>query len=218
MNYKEKLEVLKNALLYPVTSEIHSKGRSDEEVVTAIAKGGAKIVQLRDKLSNKKRFYEKALRIREITAKYNILLIINDHIDIALSVDADGVHLGQEDLPVSAAKKIAPNLIVGVSTHNKEEIIKAQEDGADYINIGPIFETKTREGHTHFLGINGLKELKGYAKIPFSIMGGIKERHIPELVTSGARLIAMVTEITEAEDISEKVKSLLEKIKNCLKD
>lgn len=214
MNKREKIEVFKNSLIYPVTSEVHSRGRTDEEVVKAIALGGAKIVQFRDKFSNKKRFYEKAERIREITHEFGMLLIINDYLDIALAVGADGVHLGQDDLPISAAKKIAPELIIGASTHNKEELIRAQEEGADYINIGPIFETKTREGHTRFLGIDGFLELKEYAKVPFSVMGGIKSSHIPKLVEAGARIIAMVTEITESEDITKKVRELIENMKS----
>ncbi|MCX7959412.1 MAG: thiamine phosphate synthase, partial [Deltaproteobacteria bacterium] len=106
--------------------------------------------------------------------------------------------------------------IIGVSTHNSEEIIKAQEEGADYINIGPIFETKTREGHTNFLGVDGLKNLKDYAKVPFSVMGGIKERHIPEILAAGGRIIAMVTEITQTENISEKVSKILQKMRECI--
>ncbi|MCX7942961.1 MAG: thiamine phosphate synthase [Deltaproteobacteria bacterium] len=218
MDKEEKIEVFKNSLLYPVTSEVHSRGRTDEEVVTAIAAGGAKIVQFRDKFSNKRRFYEKAKRIREITRNHNMLLIINDYVDVALAVEADGVHLGQEDLPLESAKKIAPNLIIGISTHNKDEILSAQAGGADYINIGPIFETKTREGHTQFLGVNGFIELKRYVQIPFSVMGGIKEKHLSELVSVGARVIAMVTEITEAECISEKVRGILHKIRECMQN
>jgi thiamine-phosphate pyrophosphorylase len=217
MNKEEKLRIFTNALLYPVTSEVHSKGRSDIEVLYAIARGGAKVVQLRDKFSSKRVFYEKALRFREITNEYGMLLIINDYVDIALSVNADGVHLGQDDLPLTAARRIAPDLLIGVSTHNKEEILRAQEEGADYINIGPIFDTKTREGHLNFLGIEGLKELSKYARIPFSVMGGIKMRHIPQLIQAGARLIAMVTEITEAEDITGRVRELIGIIKSNLR-
>ena len=214
MNKREKIEIFSNSLLYPVTSEEHSKGRTDEAVVRAIASGGAKVLQFRDKLSNKRRFFEKAKRIREITDEFGILLIINDHLDVALAVGADGVHLGLEDLPISVARRLAPELIIGASTHNREEIIRAQEEGADYINIGPIFETNTHKGHTHFLGLNGLIELKKYAKVPFSVMGGIKYTHIPELVKAGARIIAMVTEITESDDISNKVRELINIIKN----
>lgn len=213
MTKEEKMEIFRNSLLYPVTSEIHSKGRSDEEVVTAICEGGAQVVQFRDKISNKRRFYEKAKRIREITRRYNTLLIINDYIDVAMAVEADGVHLGQDDFPISEALRLAPHLIIGASTHNRDEIIRAQMEGADYINIGPIFETKTREGHSTFLGIEGFNELKNYAKVPFSVMGGIKSRHIPDLIRNGARIIAMVTEITEADDIRERVMSLRRLIK-----
>ncbi len=216
MTKDEKIEIFENALLYPVTGENLSKGRKDEEVLRSVAEGGARIIQFRDKFSDKRRFYEKAMRFRDITRYYKMLLIINDYVDIALAVEADGVHLGQEDMPLPAARKIAPNLIIGISTHNKEEIIRAQDKRADYINIGPIFETKTREGHTHFLGIDGLKELKRYVDIPFSVMGGIKTEHIPELVKAGARIIAMVSEITMADDITAKVQDLLRIIKTNL--
>lgn len=215
MDKIEKLEIFKSCGLYVVTSEIHSKGRRDEDVLIDVAEGGCKIVQLRDKLSDKRRLYEKALRFKEITAHYKMLLIINDHLDIALAVEADGVHLGQEDLPVKAARKIAPELLIGVSTHNKDEIISAQVDGADYINIGPIFRTQTREGHTEFLGLEGLIELKRYAKIPFSVMGGIKTNNIPAIVGAGAEVIAMITEVTEAEDITTRVREILSLINNC---
>ncbi len=213
MNKDEKMELFKNAALYPVTSEVHSKGRRDEDILLSIAEAGARVIQLRDKFANKKRFYEKAIYFREITRKYDMLLIINDHLDIALAVDADGVHLGQEDLPIKVARRLAPDLIIGASTHNKEEIVSAQNDGADYINIGPIFTTQTREGHNTFLGIEGLLELKDYAKVPFSVMGGIKAHHIPDLIRAGARIIAMVTEITESDDVSLKTREMLNKIK-----
>ncbi len=217
MNRSEKMNIFRNALLYPVTGENLSKGRKDEEVLRYVAEGGAKIIQLRDKLSDKRRFYEKARSFREVTNEYGMLLIINDYVDIALAADADGVHLGQEDMPLEAARKIAPDLIIGVSTHNQEEILRAKEEGADYINIGPVFETKTREGHTHFLGIEGLIELKKYIRLPFSVMGGIKKRHIPSLVAAGAHVIAMVSEITGADDIRERVIELMETIRDNLK-
>lgn len=215
MDRAEKIEILKDCGLYVVTSEIHSKGRSDEDILISVAEGGSKVIQLRDKLSSKRRFYEKALRFREISASYRMLLIINDHLDIAIAVGADGVHLGQDDLPAKAARRISPDLIIGVSTHNKEEVISAHEDGADYINIGPIFRTHTREGHTKFLGIEGLIELKRYARIPFSVMGGIKRHHIPELIKAGAEIIAMVTEITEADDVTTRTREILSLVNEC---
>ena len=102
-----------------------------------------------------------------------MLLIINDHVDIALAVDADGVHLGQEDLPLAAARRIAPELLIGISTHSREEALKAQGEGADYVNIGPIFPTRTKEGVTRFLGPEAIPGIAAGLEIPFTVMGGI---------------------------------------------
>ena len=198
--------------VYPVTCERLSRGRSNLEVLQAVIQGGSKIIQLREKHYSKRDLYNLALKFREITTRAGILLIINDHVDIALAVDADGVHLGREDLPVQAARKLAPELLIGASTHSLEQALQAEEDGADYINIGPIFSTKTKEGVESVLGPEAIATISPQITVPFTVMGGIKEENIEEVLAKGARRVAMVSAITEAADIAAKVKFLKEKI------
>ena len=175
--------------------------------------GGARIIQLREKDYPKKDFYHLALKFKEITTRAGVLLIINDHVDIALGVEADGVHLGQEDLPVQVARKLAPELLIGASTHSLQQALQAEKDGADYINIGPIFSTETKEGAKSVLGPEAIATIRPHLKVPFTVMGGISEANIDQVLAQGARRVAMVTAITKAADIAAKVKSLKEKIR-----
>ena len=156
--------------------------------------------------------YHLALKFREMTTKDGVLLIINDHVDVALSVEADGVHLGQEDLPLTVARLLAPELLIGASTHSLEQALQAEKYGADYINIGPIFSTKTKEGVGRSLGPKAITEISTQIKVPFTVMGGINEENIDQVLAEGARKVAMVTGITKAADIAVKVSSLKEKI------
>ena len=199
--------------IYPVTCERLSAGRSNVEVLHAVIKGSAKIIQLREKEYSGKDFYHQALRFREITRNAGILLIINDHLDIAMAVAADGVHLGQDDLPIAAARKLAPDLLIGVSTHSLEEALQAESDGADYVNIGPIFLTKTKEGVEHYLGPDAIGAIGPKIRGPFTVMGGINESNLDQVLFNGARHVAVVTAITQAPDISEAVRSLGQRIR-----
>lgn len=205
MNLLERMELFSQVDLYPVISSEYTNGRPVLEVLKSIADGGARIVQLREKNIDKCDFYKLAEQYRLITSEYNMLLIINDHLDVALAVDADGVHLGQEDLPLTAARRIAPELILGSSTHNIPEVLEAQELGASYINIGPINSTNTKLLTYQSLGIDGLKEVAAVSTVPFTVMGGIKAGDIQPLVQAGAKKIAMVTEVTMADDITQRV-------------
>ena len=204
----EKRAAFESADIYPVISSEFCLGRSVEEIFRAVAEGGAKVVQLREKHLGKKALYELAVRCRMIANEYGILLIIDDHADVAVAANADGVHLGQEDLPIAAARSLSESLWIGNSTHNLEEALRAQREGADCINIGPIYPTQTKEVGCEPLGLEAMKAILPYVNVPFSVMGGIKARHIPELVKAGVRHIAMVTEITQAKDVASKVKSL----------
>jgi thiamine-phosphate pyrophosphorylase len=199
--------------IYPVTCESLSAGRSNLEVLEAVIRGGAKIIQLREKEYSKRNLYRLALKFREITSKTEVLLIINDHLDIALAVEADGVHLGQDDLPLGAARKLAPEMLIGISSHTLEEALQAEQDGADYINIGPIFPTKTKKGVEFFLGPDAITDIIRRVKLPFTVMGGIKESNMDQVLAQGAKRVAIVTAITQAHDIAETVRSLKEKIR-----
>lgn len=214
LNLDERITAFSQCDIYPVISSEFCNGRHPLDVLRGIASGGAKVVQLREKNLSKNEVYELAVKYRKITFEHRVLLIINDYTDVALAINADGVHLGQEDLPLTAAKRIAPQLLFGVSTHNQQEATDAIRDGAGYINIGPIFPTKTKKVGYPPVGIEMLKEIASGLSIPFSVMGGIKTRHIPELLAAGARHIAMVTEITQAGDVMKKTAELCSLFKN----
>ncbi len=212
--HDERMNRFKKAGLYFVTSQAMSSGRTTLEIVSAALRGGVKLIQLREKEMPAGELFSLAEEIRKITEEAGALLIINDRLDIAMGVGADGVHLGQDDFPVSAARKLAPDMIIGVSTHNVEEAKQAEQAGASYVNIGPIFVTGTKNWQGEYLGIKGIKEISEVLdNIPFTIMGGIKQKHIPELLQVGAETIALVTAITAAEDPEVATKMLLRKIK-----
>lgn len=209
-----RINAFKQVDIYPVTCERLSSGRSNLEVLKAVIQGGARIIQLREKEYSGKKIYDLALKFREITTKAGVLLIINDHVEIAMAVEADGVHLGQDDFPLYAARKIAPELLIGASTHSLPEAIRAQKEGADYINIGPIFPTVTKEGIERFLGPEAIAAISPRIDVPFTVMGGISASNVDQVLTNGARRVAMVTAITQAPDITAKTRSLKEKIQS----
>ena len=205
---QERLERFAQVDLYPVTCETLSAGRSDLEVLEGIIAGGARIVQLRDKEAQKGVLYRKALTFRQLTSAHNVLLIINDHADIALAVEADGVHLGQADLPLPAARNLLPNKIIGISTHSLEQALEAEQGGADYVNIGPIFPTGTKPGASQFLGPQAISDIGPHLSIPFTVMGGINRANLAEVMAAGTRQVAVVTAITQAQDIAGAVREL----------
>ncbi len=191
--------------IYPVITGEFCNGRDPLQVLDQVLAGGARVVQLREKKLDTLQFYQRAKAFRDATRSVGALLIINDRVDIALAVEADGVHLGQSDLPLTAARKFAPHLIIGVSTHSPEEALHAQTLGADYINIGPIFPTKTKPGVHPPVGIRMIQNIAPLLNIPFSVMGGINAENIHAVISAGARHIAMVTAITQADDIRKTV-------------
>jgi thiamine-phosphate pyrophosphorylase len=184
--------------VYPVTGQLQSAGRSTLEIVDAIAAAGCKIFQLREKNLSKRSYHELAAEIRK--RHPGLLMIVNDHLDVAMAVGADGAHLGTDDLPIHAARKIAPDILLGASTHSLEEALAAQEQGADYVNIGPIFPTQTKQGIRCFLGPEKIADIAPHLQIPFSVMGGIKLDNLDQVLCAGARRIAVVSAITAAKD------------------
>ncbi len=198
--------------IYPVTCEKLSAGRTNLDVLRAVIDGGASIVQLREKECSTRALYQTAERFRVETARAGVLLIINDRIDVALAVGADGVHLGQDDLPIPAARRLAPHLLIGASTHSREEAMRAEREGADYVNIGPIFPTRTKEGIVDFLGPEAIGSIRSAITIPFTVMGGITASNLDLVLQQGARRIAMVTAITLAADMAATVRTLRERI------
>jgi thiamine-phosphate pyrophosphorylase len=214
MNREMRKEKFLQVDLYPVTCERLSAGRSNLDLLEAAIRGGAKIIQLREKELPDRDLYGMALAFRKITAEAGMLLMINDRVDVALAADADGVHLGQEDLPLSAARRIAPELLIGISTHSREEALQAQDGGADYVNIGPIFSTRTKEGVTRFLGPEAIPGIAAGIEIPFTVMGGIGAANIEKVVAQGARRVAVVTAVTMADDMAGAVAALTKTIRS----
>lgn len=211
MNKESIVARFKTIDIYPVTCETLSSGRSNLDVLDEVIKGGARIIQLREKHYPVRDLYHLAVAFRKVTATAGLLLIINDHIDIALAVEADGVHLGQDDLPIPVARKLAPELLIGASSHGLEEAIQAEKDGADYVNIGPIYPTETKEKVARFLGPEAIPTISAGIQVPFTVMGGIKATNIDTVLSRGARHVAVVTAITQAPDIAESVRMLRRK-------
>jgi thiamine-phosphate pyrophosphorylase len=202
------MEAFRKIDLYPVTDQGQSLGRSNYAVLEGLIAGGARVVQLREKNTAKRELFEMAVRFREMTGRAGMLLVVNDQIDIALAAGADGVHLGQDDLPLEAARAIAPDLIIGVSTHTLDQALAAQDGGADYINIGPIFPTGTKATAMPPLGPRAISETASHLRIPFTVMGGISRGNIELALEAGARKVAVVTAVTKAPDIAAEVRHL----------
>ena len=210
MNRKERFEQVD---LYPVTCEALSEGRGNLEVLDAVIVGGAKIVQLREKELSKRAFHSMASAFRKRCTEAGLLFIVNDHLDVALSVGADGVHLGQDDFPLPEARRLAPDLLLGASTHTREQALAAARDGADYYNIGPIYPTGTKEHLSEFLGPEAVPGISQGIDLPFTVMGGIKHGNVEPLLERGARRIAVVTEITKAQHMVLAVKRMIQIIR-----
>ncbi|MCA9434772.1 MAG: thiamine phosphate synthase [Candidatus Omnitrophica bacterium] len=199
--------------LYVVTDEKLSMGRGLTEVVTQAIRGGAGCIQLREKRQDKKTVLAQAKEVRKITRDEGVTFIVNDHLDIALEVGADGVHVGQEDLPLSAARRLSRgSLLIGVSTHNREQALEAQEGGAGYVNIGPIFQTQTKGVPVHPVGPDLIREMKPILTAPFTIMGGIHLDNVEEVILAGADRVAVVSEVVAAEDIEGAARGMVEAI------
>ena len=206
----------RQAGLYLVTSQSLSAGRTTPEIVKAALKAGVKLIQLREKEMPLREYVKLARAVRGLTAEADALLIINDRVDVALAVGADGVHLGQEDFPIPEARRLAPGLVIGASTHSIGEARQAQEEGASYINIGPVYPTNTKVWEGEFLGLEGVQAIAAVAGIPFTVMGGIKPSHIPALVKAGARTIALVTAVTAAPDPEAAARGILDTIRESI--
>jgi thiamine-phosphate pyrophosphorylase len=187
--------------LYVVVTEQFCRGRSALAVLEAVLEAGVRLIQFREKDLEDGELYRRCLQFRERTAAADALLIIDDRLDIALATGADGVHLGQTDLPVEAARRIAPHLLIGASTHSLEEALLAQQAGASYLNIGPIFATQTKAVSMGAIGPEMIDLIAPRLTIPFTCMGGIKPDNVHEVLRRGARHVAVVTAVTAADDV-----------------
>ncbi|MCX7589998.1 MAG: thiamine phosphate synthase [Kiritimatiellae bacterium] len=207
--HRQRLSRFERAGLYFVTSCSASAGRSTEEVVARALAGGVRLVQLREKDLSARALLSLARRLREMTKEAEALLIINDRLDVALAAGADGVHLGQDDLPVEEARKLAPDLLIGISAGSLEEALQAARAGASYVSFGPVFPTGTKPDAGTPLGIATVVEWARKAGLPFTVIGGICKQHIPELVAAGVSHIAVISAIAGAADPEREARDML---------
>ncbi len=196
--------------IYGITAENFAKGRSNIECVKQMIKGGIKIIQYRDKYKSLKEKTKEAKEIAKICKDNGIVFIVNDHVDIAMLTDADGVHVGQDDMDIQDVRKIIGDKIIGVSTHAPKEALKAQKDGADYIGVGPIFKTTTKDREP--VGIEYLEFVVKNINIPYVAIGGIKKYNFDKIINTGAKRVSLVSEIVGANDIQNIIKLLQNQI------
>ena len=200
---------LKDCKIYLVTDEKSCNGKDFYKCIEEAIKGGVKIVQLREKTLSTKDFFIKALKVKEICKNYGALFIINDRLDIAQAVEADGVHLGQSDMPIEKAKEILKNkFLIGVTARNVDEAIKAELEGADYIGSGAIFGTSTKD-NAKKLEIEELKKIINSVKIPVFAIGGINTNNVSMLKNIGLQGVCSVSGILAEKDCKKAVENIL---------
>lgn len=200
--------------LYCITAEKYSQGKDNIEVVHSMLNGGAKIVQYREKDKSMLEKYNQCIKIRELTKKYDATFIVNDDIALAVAVDACGVHVGQDDLPIEKVLKIVPSsMIVGLSTHSPEQAENAVKSGVHYIGVGPIYYTETKTDVCAPVGLEYLDYVVKNIDIPYVAIGGIKESNIEQVLNHKAKNVCMVTEIVSGIDIENTVKNNIKTIK-----
>lgn len=186
--------------LYLVTDRGYLRGRDLCQMIAQAIEGGVTVVQLREKTVSTLEFFQIALRVQEITRKYEIPLIINDRLDIAQAINSDGLHIGQDDLPLPIARRIlGDNKIIGVSVSTIEEALLAQEQGADYLGVGAIFSTFTKTD-AKLVSIEQLQLIKKTVAIPVVAIGGINETNIQRVMPSGINGISVVSAILDKDD------------------
>lgn len=195
--------------LYCLTAEEYSLGRSNIEVVHRMIESGIKIVQYREKEKSMLEKYQECQQIRSMTKAAGVTFIVNDHLGLAMAVEADGIHVGQDDLPVEEIRRISGGkLAIGLSTHSPEQAMDAVKKGVDYIGVGPVFKTYTKKDVCDPVGFEYLDYVVGNISIPFVAIGGIKEHNVHEIVRRGGRCVAMVTDIVGADDIGKKINDI----------
>ncbi len=195
--------------LYLVTDRELSRGRSLYEIVLEAIEGGVTCVQLREKHCSTREFLEQAHTLRPLLEKHQIPLIINDRIDIALAVNADGIHLGQKDMPLHLARTIAPEMIIGISAENTDDAIMAEREGADYIGISPVFATPTKTDTSTPLGLEGIAAIRKKVSLPIVGIGGINADNASQVIKAGADGIAVVSAIVSADSPRKAANRLL---------
>lgn len=215
----KKKRIIENWNLYVITDEQLGRGRTHLELAREAIAGGAEVIQLRDKTASGKKLYEVGRELRRLTQEKKVTFIINDRVDLAMLVEADGVHVGQTDLPSRAVRRlIGPGKILGVSAASVSEALQAEADGADYLGVGPIFEARgTKSDAGNPLGLEILQHIRNKCHLPLVAIGGINRENVACVIQSGADAVAIISAIISAENVSEsarQIKSIILKEKN----
>lgn len=211
---RKGMEFFINQPIYTITAEAMSNGRDNIEVVGKMLEAGIKFIQYREKEKSALDCYNECVKLREMTRAAGAVFIIDDFVDLAMAVDADGVHVGQTDLPAKVVRKlIGDDKIIGLSTHEPAQLDKSNELGniIDYIGVGPVYATQTKKDATP-VGFSYVEYAAKHAKHPFVAIGGIKEHNICDVASHGAKTFAIVSEIVGANDIVGKIKSIEAKL------
>lgn len=196
--------------LYFILDPSVSPDRLLGEVLTQSARAGVRIVQYRNKTASMKEAYAEALPLRKLAAELGTLFIVNDRCDLAMAVDADGVHLGQGDLPLDLARKVmGPDKLIGISTHNPDQVRAASAGQPDYLGFGPIFKPGSKQDYDPVVGIEGLRAIRALTSLPVFAIGGITVENVGEVMTAGANGVAVISAILKAPDIKQAVSEFL---------
>jgi len=204
--------------LYVIIDRRMMKGRSPIRVAREAITGGATAIQLREKEMESRDLCNLALSLKKLAKKGRVLFIVDDRVDIALAVDADGVHLGSEDFPIKIARKLlGKNKIIGVTVRNLSQALKAQKEGADYLSLGPIFSTKTKKDLPPPRGLKVITQIKEKIKIPLIAIGGINRDNVAKVIRAGADGVAVVSAVTRTKNFQKSTQELLRQIKEAKK-
>jgi thiamine-phosphate pyrophosphorylase len=207
---RDKIERISG--LYVILDRQFLTGKDELEITGQIIEGGARVIQLRDKQSKRGELLLVAQKLRELCSQADVLFIINDYLDLAMAVDADGLHIGQEDLPLPVVRRELPiDKVVGCSVTTLSQATKAQTEGADYIAVGSIFPTTTKK-EAIVVGVDILKELKQTVSIPLVAIGGINQNNVGKVVAAGADAVAMISAVLGEKDVRGAVQKLVQKI------
>lgn len=199
--------------LYLITNRTIVPDNNIFGAIEEALKGGVRAVQLREKDLRIRELLDMAYRMRELTKRHGAKLFINDRVDVAVAIEADGVHLGRKSIPPWAAKRVSKDLLVGVSTHSVQEAIQAEKEGADFITLGPVFYTPSKAGYGEPVGLDILRAVCSSVSLPVLAIGGIKLENVKDVINSGAKGVAVISAILGAVNIKDAVEIFL----RCLK-
>lgn len=196
--------------IYVITDSVLRPDRSHVEIAKAALAGGSRVIQLRDKEAADSELIPIAREIRRLTAETRAIFVVNDRIEVALASDADGLHIGQEDMPVSEARRRWPDRLLGVSAATPEEALAAERDGADHLGVGPIYSTATKSDAGEAIGLELIREIRRACPLPIVAIGGIGPSNIGEIARAGAESAAVISAVVCADDMAAAARALVE--------